>query len=1057
VSIRAGAPRRRGASSSTLPGGPPPGPAPQASPDGGAGPGGPGREPARRQAWLLTVCCVAQFMVILDLTIVNVALPSIQASLGFSAINLQWVIDAYAIVFAGFLMLGGRAADQFGARRSLVAALTLFALASLVGGLATSQLMLIAARAVQGLSGALMAAASLAAITSSFPAGPARHRAIGLWGAMNGAGGAAGALLGGVITAEIGWRWVLLINPPVGIAAAVVAYLVIAGRPAARPSAARFDLAGALSLTGGLMLAVYGIVNASALGWTAPLALGPIVAGAVLLGLFPLVESRLASAPLVPPGTLTRPLRRANLVVLLFSAALFPMWFVSSLYLQQVLGLSPLDAGLTFFPMALVIMVAARLAGRLVGRFGVRPVLGAGLVMLACGLLLLARIGPTGSALGFVLLPGILVAAGIGLSVVPSTIAATQAAGPAQAGLASGLVNTSRQVGGSLGIALLISIATVWTSHLIGGGAAVPNALTDGFRVAYLIGAGLALAAAGVVALRPRSQPAVPGAATGPAQSGPAQGGPAPARLSARARLALPAGVAVLIAAVAITDVTAAGAPGAPIGAYSTTGAYSFVSAPGLHPPVVSKTGTTDTAALQPGYFLLSSFYDLTSHPMTGQSGPLLVDNSLQPVWFRPVPQNAVASSLSAQTYQGAPVLTWWQGTITSTGATESGEYVVVNQHYQTVATLHGADGWVLTLHSLVIQGHDAWVTANKDEPMNLTSYGGARNGAITDSAVQEYDLRTGRLVSSWDALDHIPLTDTHATPPTNGFPWDAYHVNSITVAGPGKLLVSMRNTWAAYLIDTATGKIEWQLGGRHSSFRMAAGASFEWQHDVSLHGSQVTLFDDDCCQITGAGTYLAPDGPSRALVLTLNQATHTATLAAQYRHGTDAAAYMGSAQLLPNGNMLVGWGELPYFSEYSAGGKLLLEGEFPAPDISYRANQVSHWTGLPLTKPSGAARQYKGAETVYASWNGATRVASWQVLAGTSAAHLTVVATHPRTGFETAIGTGTGYRVYEVQALDARGHVIGTSARFTSAKLAHPPVSTGQHVAPQASNTPGY
>ncbi len=340
-----------------------------------------------RLNWLLAVCCIAQFLVILDLSIVNVALPSIQSSLRFSSIDLQWVVDAYAITFAGFLMLGGRATDQFGARRTLVAALSGFALASLVGGLAGDRQVLIGARAFQGLSGAFMAAGSLAAITSFFPQGPARHRAIGLWGAMNGAGGAAGTFFGGLITQELGWRWILLINPPIGFAAAIGAYAVVSDRRNARKAAARFDLAGALTLTVGLVVLVYGIVTAGYLGWRTTDALGPIVAGFALLGLFVLIEARFASSPLVPLKALTGPLRVANGIVLLFSAALFPMWYLSSLYLQQVLGLSPLDTGLVFLPMALTIMVVARRAGKLVSRFGTRSVLTGGLVMMACGLL----------------------------------------------------------------------------------------------------------------------------------------------------------------------------------------------------------------------------------------------------------------------------------------------------------------------------------------------------------------------------------------------------------------------------------------------------------------------------------------------------------------------------------------------------------------------------------------------------------------------------------------------------------------------------------------------
>src|SRR4051794_3243367 len=397
-------------------------------------------------------------MVILDLSIVNVALPSIQVSLGFSANDLQWIVNAYAITFAGFLMLGGRAADMFGQRRTFVVALVLFAAASLAGGLAPDQTTLIVARGAQGFAGALMAATSLAIITSSFAAGPARYKAIALWGAMNGVGGAAGVLLGGILTEAFSWRWILLINPPIALAAAAVAYRIVKNRRREHGEAS-FDLAGAITLTGGQIVLVYGIVTAGIHGWGSPEGLIPIAIGVGLLALFVVIESRFVAAPLVPFRDLTRPVHVANAIVLLFSAGLFPMWYVTSLSLQQVLGLSPLDAGLTFLPMALTIMVTAQRAGGLVSRFGVRLVLGSGLLMMTAGLLLFSRIEPTGSAVALVILPGVLTAAGIGLAVVSSTIAATHGAREGQAGLASGLVNTSRQAGGGLGLALLITLA----------------------------------------------------------------------------------------------------------------------------------------------------------------------------------------------------------------------------------------------------------------------------------------------------------------------------------------------------------------------------------------------------------------------------------------------------------------------------------------------------------------------------------------------------------------------------------------------------------------------
>ena len=438
--------------------------------------------------WLLAVCCVAQFMVILDLSIVNVALPHIQLSLGFSNPALQWVVDAYAITFAGFLILGGRAADHFGQRRTFVLALLLFGAASLFGGLAPNQGVLVGARALQGFAGALMAACSLAIITASFAPGPQLNRAIGIWAAMNGLGGAAGVLLGGIITEFLSWRWVLLINPPIAIAAALVAYAVVTERRGTRGEVP-FDLAGAVTLTLGQMVLVFGVVEAGLKGWSTSEALGPIVLGILMLVAFGVIEARIAKAPLIPFKELTQTLKNANTIVLLFSAALFPMWILSTLYLQQVLGLTALDTGLIFLPMTVAIGVVARSAGRLVSALGVREVLGSGLIMMTVGMLLLTRIAPSGSGIVYVMIPGILTAAGIALSIVPSTIAATQGSKEGQAGLASGLVNTSRQVGGGLGLAILITLATQRTSNLIGAGEQVDQALTHGFRLAYLIGA----------------------------------------------------------------------------------------------------------------------------------------------------------------------------------------------------------------------------------------------------------------------------------------------------------------------------------------------------------------------------------------------------------------------------------------------------------------------------------------------------------------------------------------------------------------------------------------
>ncbi|HZO78869.1 MAG TPA: MFS transporter [Solirubrobacteraceae bacterium] len=966
-----------------------------------------------RETWILVVCCVAQFMVILDLSIVNVALPSIQSSLNFSSAELLWIINAYTIAFAGFLLLGGRAADQLGQRRVFVAALVLFSITSLVGGASQSKEMLVAARGVQGFSCAFMAASSLAIITSSFPPGPKLHRAVGLWAAMNGAGGAAGVLFGGIITQELSWRWVLLINPPIGIAAALVGWRVVADIRRRREGS--FDLAGALTLTIGQMVLVYGVVEAGLRSWHAALAIGPILGGFALLMLFTVIETRVASDPLIPFKEFTRPLRTANGIVLLFSGALFVMWYLSTLYLQQVLGLSPLHAGLAFLPMALMIMLVARSAGKLVSRFGVRTVLFSGLLMMTAGLLLFTKIAASGSAIVYVVVPGLLTSAGIALSIVPSTILATSGVKQGQAGLASGLVNTSRQIGAGLGIAVIITLATTISSHLIGNGQAVPEALTNGFRVGYYIGAGLtALAAVATLVFVPRS---------GPAPAGP---------LLRRSMLGI--GVAAAIVGFVALDFGVGGSHGAPLGAYTTNGAYSYVSAPGLHPPIIKADVTpVHTSELAPGYIFVGNFYNTTYPPMIGQSGPLILDNRLQPVWFKPVPQKDVASNLSLETYQGKPALSWWQGTITNTGETLTGEDVVVNQHYQHVATIKGKDGWVPTVHEIIIHGNDAWVSVNKNLPMDLSKYGGAYNGSMIDAGVQEYNIKTGKLLYTWDALKHISLNDSQATLPTNGFPWDAYHVNSIQLIGNGQMLVSMRDTWAVYLVNIRTGHIVWTLGGRHSSFKFAPGAAFAWQHDVRAYSGSdlMTMFDDHCCQETGGGTYVSPSAPSRGLVLKVNTATRTATAVSTYSHGSSFdSQFMGSLEPLPGGDEFVGWGSQQNFTEYTGSGHMILDGYLPYPDISYRTT-VEPWVGLPLYPPSGAARHKAGKTVVYASWNGATRVLSWRVLGGSSSSQLSPVASASRKGFETQIVVPSSDTTFKLEAIGAGNRVIGTSHSF--------------------------
>ena len=463
----------------------------------------------------LLLSCLAQFMVILDVSVVNVALPAIRGGLHFSEVDLQWVVNAYTVTFAGFLLLGGRAADLLGRRRVFVAGLILFALASLAGGISDSQDVLIAARAIQGLGGAIIAPASLSILTTTFPEGAERNRAVGIWGAMGGAGGAAGVLLGGVITDLLSWRWILFINVPIGLLAAFAAQRFIT--ESKRPMSSRdFDLTGALTATIGLSLLVLGIVRTDQTGWGSAPTLAIIAAGIVLLAVFVLVEGRFARAPLMPLRIWrSRTLSAANVVVLLVGGSTFAMWFFVSLYLQQVLGYSPIRAGLAFLPMTLCIVAGSTIASRTVARVGAKPLLVGGMAVMTLGLVLFTRITTHGDYVADVLVPGMLVGIGMGFAFVPATISAVAGVAPAEAGLASGLVNTSRLFGGALGLAVLAAIATSHTNSQLAGGASAHAALTSGFTLAFGIAAAFALIGGFVAAF---GLPAVP--ARRPAQAG---------------------------------------------------------------------------------------------------------------------------------------------------------------------------------------------------------------------------------------------------------------------------------------------------------------------------------------------------------------------------------------------------------------------------------------------------------------------------------------------------------------------------------------------------------
>jgi Arylsulfotransferase (ASST) len=499
-----------------------------------------------------------------------------------------------------------------------------------------------------------------------------------------------------------------------------------------------------------------------------------------------------------------------------------------------------------------------------------------------------------------------------------------------------------------------------------------------------------------------------------------------------------------ITAAVACTvAMTAAAAQAAPIGAYTTKGAWSFVSAPKLHPPKLTTDVKTQFSKLAPGYFMVTNFKNLgIKQPLTGQSGPLILDHNLQPVWFLNVGPNVLASNLEAQTYNGKPVLSWWQGIVTGTGSTTSGKDVVVDQHYHKIATLTGKNGWVISQHEMIISGPNAWVTAYKTVPMNLAAYGGSTNGQVLDCAVQEYNLATGQLLYTWDALNpggppNIPLSQSEQRP-FPGVPWDAYHINSIQLTGNETFLVSMRDTWAAYLVNRASGAIEWTVSGnpKNSTFALPRTAQFHWQHDVELHaGNVLTVFNDNCCRISGEtggkAKFAQPNGATDALVIKLNLTKHTGSVADAYAFSHKYNAYyLGNIQQLPNGNVAIGWGTQPFFSEESKTGKLLLDAIWPVPDLNYRT-YVQKWVGVPYFPPSGAVRNNRGKATIYASWDGDTQVVSWRVLAGTSAGSLKTVATAAKTGFETTIPLTSSFKVYKVQALDSHHHVLGTSTAF--------------------------
>ena len=441
---------------------------------------------ARRKWYGLALLLLVQFMVVLDIAIVNVALPSIQTDLGFSPENLQWVISAYALFFGGFLLLGGRAADLLGRRRLFIAGIVLFTSASLVSGLAWSEAALIGARAFQGLGAAIITPAALSILMTTFAEGKERNAALGAWGGVGAFGAVAGVLLGGVLTDLLSWEWIFFVNIPVGLIGLVLApFLIDESRDATAES---YDVPGAVLVTSGLVTLVYAITQANSYGWGSLATIGLFTGAALLLGAFLLWESR-AKDPLMPFSIFRlQTLVGANIAGFILGTALFGMFLMLTLYMQLVLGYSPMKTGVAYLAVAGSAIVTSGIAAQVVNRVGVKPALILGMTTLTAGLVYFTQVS-VGGSYWTDLFPGfLLIAVGLGFSFVPISIAALAGVQPAEAGLASGLLNTSQQIGGALGIAVLSSIATATTSDQLATGAQPAFALTDGFQDAFIAG-----------------------------------------------------------------------------------------------------------------------------------------------------------------------------------------------------------------------------------------------------------------------------------------------------------------------------------------------------------------------------------------------------------------------------------------------------------------------------------------------------------------------------------------------------------------------------------------
>jgi hypothetical protein len=442
---------------------------------------------------------------------------------------------------------------------------------------------------------------------------------------------------------------------------------------------------------------------------------------------------------------------------------------------------------------------------------------------------------------------------------------------------------------------------------------------------------------------------------------------------------------------------------------------YAFHSRPDLHPPLV--TVGTSAAGQAPGYIFAAPYAGV------GQYGPMIFDNAGNLVWFLPLHGSTEAANLRVQSYEGKPVLTWWQGYIPSQGFGQ-GEEVIADSSYKQIMKFRAGNGLPADLHDFRITAQNtALLTSFDPIYCNLSSIGGPANGAVTDSMFQELDLKTHLVRREWHPLDHVALTRSYSSPkPTSKvLPFDFFHLNSVQVRRDGSFLLSARDTSALYVLNPATGQVAVQIGGKYGSLKRGKGTSTAFQHDAEeLPNGNISLFDN--------GGSPRVHSQSRAIVVAINPTAKTETLVSEYAHNKPLSAdSQGNVQALEGGNMFVGWGAQPYFSEYTPTGKLVFDAHMPSKTQSYRGYRFQ-WTGTPTGSPAVTASASHGTTTVYASWNGATTIAGWRVLAGASSTGLTPVASAAKTGFETAVSVAGTPAYVAVQALDAAGNVLGTS-----------------------------